>query len=97
MSNSLKFHSTEKQPAISIKTYKENEECVMEYTDNGLGLDMKKYGNKIFRLNQTFHNDKESKGLGLFMIKNQIEAKGGKIWAESEENKGMKFIIKFPS
>ncbi|MEO6219591.1 MAG: hybrid sensor histidine kinase/response regulator [Ginsengibacter sp.] len=95
ISNSLKFYSPERSPVISIKTYKEKEKCVMEYADNGLGLDMKKYGDKIFRLNQTFHNDKESKGLGLFMIKNQIEAKGGRIWAESEENKGIKFIIKF--
>jgi K+-sensing histidine kinase KdpD len=95
ISNSLKFYSPERSPVISIKTYSEKEKCIMEYTDNGLGLDMKKYGNKIFRLNQTFHNDKQSKGLGLFMIKNQIEAKGGKIWAESEENKGMKFIVKF--
>jgi len=95
ISNSLKFYSPERSPVISIKTYKEEEKCVMEYADNGLGLDMKKYGNKIFKLNHTFHNDKESKGLGLFMIKSQIEARGGKICAESEENKGMKFIIKF--
>jgi K+-sensing histidine kinase KdpD len=95
ISNSLKFYSPERSPVISVKTYKEKEKCVMEYTDNGLGLDMKKHGDKIFRLNQTFHNDKESKGLGLFMIKNQIEANGGKICVESEENKGIKFTIKF--
>ena len=95
ISNSLKFYSPERTPVISIRTHKQGQESIMEYTDNGLGLNMKKHGNKIFRLNQTFHKDKESKGLGLFMIKNQIEAKGGKIWAESEENKGMKFIIKF--
>ena len=41
MSNSLKFHSPQRSLAVSIKTYKEDEECVMEYTDNGLGLDMK--------------------------------------------------------
>ncbi|MEP6683212.1 MAG: HAMP domain-containing sensor histidine kinase [Parafilimonas sp.] len=95
MTNSLKYYSPERSPVISIISYKQNKNIIMEYEDNGLGLDMKKNGEKIFGINQTFHKNKDRKGLGLFMIKNQIQASGGSIQAESEENKGIRFIIKF--
>ncbi len=67
----------------------------MEYSDNGLGLDLKKIGKRLFALNQTFHQNKERKGLGLFMIKSQIESTGGIIRAEGKENKGLTFMIEF--
>ncbi|MEO7045970.1 MAG: hybrid sensor histidine kinase/response regulator, partial [Ferruginibacter sp.] len=95
VSNSLKYYSPERPLVIHIITYKQKGRIILEYTDNGLGLDIKKFGKKLFGLNQTFHQNKERKGLGLFMIKNQIEAQGGKIKAESKENEGMKFIIEF--
>lgn len=95
MSNSLKYYSPDRLPVISIKSYKRKERTVLEYSDNGLGLDLKKIGKKLFGLNQTFHQNTDRKGLGLFMIKSQIESKGGKISAVSRENEGMKFIIEF--
>lgn len=95
MSNSLKYYSPERSPVISIKSYKRKGWIVLEYSDNGLGLDIKKIGKKLFGLNQTFHQNTDRKGLGLFMIKNQIESKGGKIKAVSKENEGIKFIIEF--
>jgi K+-sensing histidine kinase KdpD len=92
MSNSLKYYAPERCPVISIRSYKQNERSILEFSDNGLGLDLKKIGKKLFGLNQTFHQNDERKGLGLFTL---IESKGGKIRAESEENKGVKFIIEF--
>ncbi|MEP6594475.1 MAG: hybrid sensor histidine kinase/response regulator [Ginsengibacter sp.] len=95
ISNSLKYHAPERSPVISIRSYKQNERSILEFEDNGLGLDIKKFGKKLFGLNQTFHQNKERKGFGLFMIKSQIESKGGKIRAESKETNGIRFIIEF--
>jgi len=52
-----------------------------------------RHKDKIFGLYQRFHDNVEGKGLGLFIIKSQIEATGGKIVIESEPDVGTTFII----
>ena len=44
---------------------------------------------------QRFHNYPNSKGLGLYLVRTQIESMGGSIEVQSEVNKGTQFIIKF--
>jgi signal transduction histidine kinase len=63
--------------------------------DNGLGIDMDRFGDKLFGLHKTFHDHHEAKGVGLFLTKTQIETMGGRITAESEVDKGTTFIITF--
>ncbi|MCK7554538.1 ATP-binding protein [Chitinophaga sedimenti] len=63
--------------------------------DNGVGIDLDRYGNKLFGFRKTFHKNKDAKGIGLFITKSQIEAMGGNILAESKPGKGTKFIITF--
>ena len=67
----------------------------LEIADNGLGIDLKKYGHKLFGLNQVFHRHKDAKGVGLFIIKNQIESLNGTISCNSEVNKGTIFTVIF--
>jgi light-regulated signal transduction histidine kinase (bacteriophytochrome) len=64
--------------------------------DNGIGMDLSKIGNKLFGLYKTFHNRKEidSKGMGLYMTKMQVESLGGQITVESETDKGTTFTLK---
>jgi signal transduction histidine kinase len=50
-------------------------------------------GGKVFGLYERFHAHVEGKGIGLFMVKTQVEAIGGKISIESEPNKGTEFKI----
>ncbi|MFW5762305.1 MAG: ATP-binding protein, partial [Cyclobacteriaceae bacterium] len=59
-----------------------------------LGIDLNKYGNKIFGIYKTFHNTSSAKGIGLFLTKNQVEALGGTISVESNVNEGSTFRIK---
>jgi sensor histidine kinase regulating citrate/malate metabolism len=63
--------------------------------DNGLGINLVRYGHHMFKLRKTFHRHPESRGIGLFMIKNQVEAMGGEITIESQENIGSTFFINF--
>ena len=93
--NSIKYSKPDEQPLIVIKSKKENGKTILTFKDNGLGIDLKTKGNKIFGLYNRFHFHVEGKGMGLFMVKTQIEAIGGKITVASEPNKGTEFTIVF--
>ena len=95
MSNSLKYHSSERDLIIDIVLTFEKQKKVMLFTDNGLGINLQRYGHKVFKMHKTFHREKQGKGLGLFMTKNQIEAMGGTISVKSEEGKGSTFKVIF--
>jgi PAS domain S-box-containing protein len=93
ITNALKYQHPERTPQIHVSTQNLDGAIVMKVRDNGLGLDLKKYGNHIFKLRKTFHKHPESRGIGLFMIKNQIVAMGGEISIESELNIGTTFTV----
>jgi PAS domain S-box-containing protein len=96
LDNALKYHSPERLPEISLETDTDASGNVMlAVRDNGLGINLGRYGHQVFKLRKTFHNHPESRGIGLFMIKSQIEAMGGSISVESSENKGTTFFVNF--
>jgi PAS domain S-box-containing protein len=95
LSNALKYIYPGRPPVIYFKTYTESGNTFLQVTDNGLGINLERYGHQIFKLRKTFHRHPESRGIGLFMIKNQIEAMGGDITISSRENEGTTFNINF--
>ena len=72
---------------------KDGGKSLIQVIDNGLGIDLKKHGHKLFGMYKTFHKHEDSRGIGLFITKNQIEAMDGKIEVESEVNIGTTFKI----
>jgi CHASE3 domain sensor protein len=95
LSNAIKYRSPQRTPEIAVSTQKLDGQIVLEVSDNGLGIDMERYGNQIFGLRKTFHRNMDAKGIGLFMTKTQIEALGGKISVRSEKDSGTTFRIVF--
>ena len=93
LSNAIRYRAPNRITQIHFRTEIKNNEIILIVTDNGLGIDLKKYGHKLFGLNNTFHRHPDSKGVGLFMTKTQIEAVGGSINVESEVDKGSTFKI----
>ena len=91
--NSIKYRSDERQPQIKVKCFKEQGHDVLIFEDNGIGIDLKMHGENIFGMYKTFHGNKDAKGIGLFITKNQIEALGGKIQVKSKLNKGTTFKV----
>ena len=71
----------------------ENKMNVLQISDNGVGIDLVRNADKIFGMYKTFSNNADSKGIGLFITKNQIDAMGGNITVESEPNIGTTFKI----
>jgi PAS domain S-box-containing protein len=93
ISNAIRYSHPDRKPNIVLEWITKKNKNILQISDNGIGIDLDKYGNKIFGLYKTFTNDKTSKGVGLFITKNQIEAMGGTISVESELNKGTTFKI----
>lgn len=61
-----------------------------------MGIDLLKRKDQVFGLYKRFHHQVNGKGIGLFMVKTQVETLGGKIIIDSEVNRGTKFTILFP-
>lgn len=95
MTNAVKYSSPERKPIITLSTKTVDHKVIMSVSDNGLGIDLERHGDKIFGMYKTFHNRKDAKGIGLYIIKNQIEAMGGKITVNSELDKGTTFNVYF--
>lgn len=93
INNAIQFKHPERDPEIYVYTYQENEKTFLSIKDNGLGIDLEKYGEKVFTTYSTFHENSEGQGIGLFLVKNQVEALGGNITVESKPGKFTKFTI----
>jgi PAS domain S-box-containing protein len=94
LTNSLKYRHPDRAPKIVCQTYFDKEHTWLTFEDNGLGIDLEKYGDKVFGMYRTFHQNVNSKGIGLFITRNQVESLGGSIHIESVVNIGTKFTIK---
>jgi PAS domain S-box-containing protein len=95
VTNAVKYSSPERSPIITMDAKKRDKTLIFSVSDNGLGIDLERYGDKIFGMYKTFHNRKDAKGIGLYIIKNQIEAMGGSITVNSEVDKGATFNVYF--
>ncbi|NCQ12114.1 MAG: hypothetical protein COW66_00630 [Flavobacteriaceae bacterium CG18_big_fil_WC_8_21_14_2_50_34_36] len=95
ISNSIKYKRSDAQLLIEIKSFRKKETIELVFKDNGKGIDLNKSRDQVFGLYKRFHRDIEGKGMGLFMVKTQVEALGGTISIESEVNKGTTFKILF--
>lgn len=96
ITNSIKYRQQGLSPVIEVKSRMSAKKIELIFTDNGLGIDLKRKGKEVFGLYKRFHHHIEGKGMGLFMTKTQVESLGGSISIESELQKGTKFIISFP-
>ncbi|MGZ3751486.1 MAG: sensor histidine kinase, partial [Mucilaginibacter sp.] len=94
LTNSLKYKHPDRAPLIKCYSSREGGHVYLYFEDNGLGIDMERFGDNVFGMYKTFHQNPEAKGIGLFITRNQIEALGGTISLESKVNEGTKFTIK---
>jgi PAS domain S-box-containing protein len=95
VSNAIKFRASDRPAHISVSTVLQQEAIVLTVQDNGIGFNMEKEKNKVFGLYKRFHSHIEGKGLGLFWVKTQIEALGGKVKVQSQVGEGSLFKVYF--
>ncbi|HSD09270.1 tetratricopeptide repeat-containing sensor histidine kinase [Flavobacterium sp.] len=97
LSNAIKF--TPKEGAIKIKAKEDADNTIISISDTGIGMNAKMVTNAFqldTKINRKGTEDEPSSGLGLILCKEFIEKHDGKIWIESEENKGTTFHLSFP-
>lgn len=95
LSNAIKYRSENRNPEIHISLTREGDFKILEIKDNGLGIDLNKHGDQLFEMYKTFHGNQDAKGLGLSIVKAQIEAIMGRIEVESTVGVGTSFSIFF--
>ena len=95
ITNSIKYAVPDRDPVISVRSEKAYGVKRVIITDNGLGFDMALVKDRIFGMNQTFHNHNDSKGVGLYLVHSHITSLGGDICVESKVNEGTRFTLTF--
>ena len=95
ITNAIKYKSEVRASFLRIYYEEDKSTITLFFQDNGLGIDLNKNGDKLFGIYKTFHRHDDSRGIGLFITKNQVESMGGKIKVESEVNIGTTFKIIF--
>lgn len=97
VSNAIKY--TGEGGKISLSIDKKKDKILITVKDTGYGIPKHQHDKifgKLFRADNASTHDAEGTGLGLYIAKSVIEAAGGKLWFESEENKGSTFFIELP-
>jgi len=97
ISNAIKYSGKRQKPEIEISSYKESKEIVYYIKDNGVGFDMK-YAGQLYGVFQRLHKatEFEGTGVGLALVKRIIIKHGGRVWAQSEVDKGASFFFSLP-
>ena len=97
LSNAVKY--TPPEGKINIRFMAEQDSIRWEIRDTGMGIpkeDQEKLFEKFFRAGNALAIETEGMGLGLYLVRLTVELFGGRIWCESEEGAGSKFIFKLP-
>lgn len=95
-SNSIRYRQPGIAPIITIKSRRVENKIELEFKDNGKGIDLEKHGHHLFGLYKRFDTSMEGKGMGLFMVRTQVEALGGTIKVKSKPGEGIEFVIELP-
>ncbi len=96
ISNSVKYRKLDEPLVISLRSKVVQDKLIITVKDNGLGFNYKQNAEKIFGLYKRFHPEIEGKGIGLFLVKTQVESLDGTISVSSELGLGTEFTMEFP-
>ena len=95
--NAIKFTKTGGE--IIVSAQREQNDVIVSVKDNGVGITKERL-DKLFRIDESEStpgtNNEQGTGLGLILCKEFVEKHGGRIWVESEENKGTVFSFTLP-
>lgn len=98
LSNAIKYAHPDRAPEITITSKQKVDKVEITFEDNGSGIDLETHGHKMFTLFERFsENSKlQGSGIGLYLIKEQIEKINGSIEVKSIPNEGTIFTIHLP-
>ena len=95
VSNAIKYRSPDRVCKVKLSTYLEQEQVVIEVSDNGIGMP-EGYQQKIYKMFSRMHQQGEGTGLGLYIVKRIVDNAQGTIEINSQEGSGTTFRILLP-
>jgi signal transduction histidine kinase len=94
LSNAVKYHQPGRPPHVHVRTYEVAGCPVLSVQDNGLGIDLDRFGGELFHLFRRFHPEaSEGTGVGLFLVNRLVESNGGRIEVDSQPGLGTTFRV----
>lgn len=97
LSNALKFRKSDVPLHVQFKTFRVENFVCLSVSDNGMGMDLGKRSKDVFGMYKRFHGSSiPGKGVGLHLVKTQVEALGGRIEVDSEPGEGCEFLVYLP-
>ncbi|UPL48679.1 PAS domain-containing sensor histidine kinase [Hymenobacter sublimis] len=97
LSNALKYAAPRRRPHIQLRTALVEGRPVLEVQDNGLGLDLQRFGGELFQLFRRFHDHVEGAGLGLYLVNRVVQNAGGYLTVDSTVGEGTTFRVVLPA
>ncbi|MBC8053103.1 MAG: PAS domain S-box protein [Sphingobacteriaceae bacterium] len=95
ITNAIKYKSPDRKLTIKVSAHVDmNKDLILKIEDNGIGIDLEQHRNRLFKLYSRLNHELPGDGIGLFLVKTQVEALGGKIEVSSRLNEGTCFTIK---
>jgi PAS domain S-box-containing protein len=93
--NAVNYRDPNRACVIKVTSEITPREVRVHVQDNGLGIDLEQHKDRVFKMGQVFHKNPDSKGLSLFVARNQMEALGGNISVKSQPGIGSIFTLQF--
>jgi signal transduction histidine kinase len=93
ISNALKYADPGRPPRLDIGFDKHDDHYILQFTDNGIGIDLNKHGEDLFKPFQRFSSKGKGMGIGLHIVNNMVQKNGGHIEVESKPGKSTKFTV----
>jgi len=95
--NAVKYSDSKKiNSMINVELSETDKYQKISISDNGIGIDMDVASGKVFQMYQRFNDTHPGQGFGLFLVKSQMEAMGGKVELVSVLGQGSTFSLYFP-
>lgn len=95
LTNAIKYARNGSVPRIFVQTRLVEGVKQLVFSDAGQGFDLNQVKDRVFGLHQKFHNNHDSKGIGLYLVHHHVTSMGGRIQLESKPGEGATFIISF--
>lgn len=94
ISNAVKYRSLNRKLNLHIRTIHTDNAVLLSFQDNGIGIDLEKFKDKLFSPFHRFSPEIDGRGIGLYLVKNMVESNGGTLSVTSTVNEGTEFTFR---
>jgi signal transduction histidine kinase len=85
---------------LHVRAARDNGNVTVQFKDNGPGIppeDRERIFERFYQVDKDFVGQIPGAGLGLTMVKETVQAHGGRVWVDSEPGKGATFFVTLPA